>query len=57
MVTFVIFLGEDPTSVFMTEDLLDGLVLDQEAVISGVSACSAEARAAAPAIWVPLVSS
>ena len=46
----VTFPGEDPTSVFMMEDLLDGLVLDQEAAISEVSVCSAGARAAVPAI-------
>ena len=47
---FVTFAGEDPMLVFMMEVLLDGLVLDQEAVISGVSVCSAGARAAVPAI-------
>ena len=52
---FVMFPGEDPMLVFMMEVLLDGLVLDQEAVISGVSVCSAGARVAVPAIWGLLV--
>ena len=54
---FVIFAGEDLMLVFMMEDLLGGLVLGQEAVISGVSVCSVEVRAVVPVILAHQVSS